>query len=269
MYCSSDCYNEDNPSTTSSSIFEYRSLSSIQQPVVPSSSLWPINNHEGILDWARNASPGLPSEERTPSHRRRASRPIRLMDMSTLPPAPAFSVASSLAQPSNATQTPRSSERARSSPDKLHPTLSSWLKNINKLDSLINRLQELASSARADHRSQLFNKVAALRETSKEQQERCIEFLQLSEDYANKYLLDLDAEIRQQSTLLDNLEERLEAAKKLHGDAIDLQMLYESGTAASMNDLVTGKAVSRCPQRLKGKLLRLLIFRYFAAASTG
>jgi hypothetical protein len=155
-------------------------------------------------------------------------------------------------------------------PDKLHPTLSSWLKNINKLDSLINRLQELASSAPTDHRSQLFNKVAALRATFKKQQERCIEFLKLSEDYANKYLLDIDAEIRQQSTLLDNLEERLEAAKKLHGDAVDIQMLYESGTVASMNDLrVTGKAVPRCPQRLQGKILKPLIFRYFAATSTG
>ena len=134
-------------------------------------------------------------------------------------------------------------------PDKLHPTLSSWLKNINKLDSLINRLQELASSAPTDHRSQLLNKVAAMRAMFKKQQERCIEFLQLSEDYANKYLLDIDDEIRQQSTLLDNLEERLEAAKKLHGDAVDLQMLYESGPVASMNDFrVTGKASPRCMQ---------------------
>ena len=37
----------------------------------------------------------------------------------------------------------------------------------------------------------------------RKQQERCIEFLQLSEDYANKHLLDIDAEIRQQSTLLN------------------------------------------------------------------
>ncbi|KAI0285443.1 hypothetical protein BGY98DRAFT_366161 [Russula aff. rugulosa BPL654] len=66
-------------------------------------------------------------------------------------------------------------------PDKLHPTLSSWLKNINKLDGLINRLQDLASSAPTDHRSQLLNKVATLRVTFKKQQERCIEFLQLSE----------------------------------------------------------------------------------------
>jgi hypothetical protein len=160
--------------------------------------------------------------------------------------------------------------RMQPPPDKLHPTLSSWVKNINKLDSLINRLQELASSAPIDHRSQLLNKVSALRATFKKQQERYIEFLQLSEDYANKYLLDIDAEIRQQSTLLDNLEERLEAAKKLHGDAVDLQMLYESGTVASMNDLrATGKAVPCCPQRLQGKLLRPSNSRYFTATSTG
>jgi hypothetical protein len=155
-------------------------------------------------------------------------------------------------------------------PDKLHPTLSSWLKNISKLDGLINRLQDLASSAPTDHRSQLLNKVAALRATFKKQQERCIEFLQLNEDYANKYLLNIDAEVRQQSVLLDNLEERLEAAKKLHGDAVDLQMLYESGTVASMNDFcATGKAVPRFLRRLQGKLLGPSIFRYFAAASTG
>ena len=138
-------------------------------------------------------------------------------------------------------------------PDNLHPTLSSWLKNINKLDSLINRPHQLASSAPADHRSQLLNKVAALRAMFKKQQERCVEFLQLSDDYANKYLLDIDAEVQQQSSVLDNLGERLDAAKKLHGKAVDLQKLYESGTVASMNDLrATGEAVPRCLQRLKG-----------------
>ena len=83
-----------------------------------------------------------------------------------------------------------------------------------------------------------------MRAMFKMQQERCIEFLQLNEDYANKYLRDIDTDIRQQRTFLDNLEERLEAAKKLHEDAVDLQKLYESGTVASMNDLrTTGKAV--------------------------
>ena len=62
---------------------------------------------------------------------------------------------------------PSSSPRLRPPPDKLHPTLSSWLKNMNKLDSLINRLQELASAAPPDYRPQLLNKVAALRTTFK------------------------------------------------------------------------------------------------------
>jgi hypothetical protein len=127
--------------------------------------------------------------------------------------------------------------------DRLHPTLSSWLKNMNKLDGLINRLQELASSAPPEHRSQLLNKVVALRTTFKRQQERFIAFLQLSEEYADKYLQDISTEIQQQGTVLDNLEERLEAANKLHGEAADLQMYYQSRTVANMNDLrATGKA---------------------------
>jgi len=113
VYCSSECYNGDNPSTTQSSILDYHDSSSIQQPAPPL-CLWPESNHEGILAWARNVSPGLPSEERTPSPRRTASRPVLLSTgMSTRPLAPALSVASSpvLAQPSHPIQTPRSSER--------------------------------------------------------------------------------------------------------------------------------------------------------------
>ena len=134
-------------------------------------------------------------------------------------------------------------------PDKLHPTLSSWLKNINKLDSIINHLQELASFAPAEHRSQLLHEVAALRTSFKRQQERFIEILQLSEECANKHLLDMSAKVQQQRSVLHNLKERLEAAKKLHGDAVDLQMLYESETVATMKHLrATGEAVSYCLQ---------------------
>jgi hypothetical protein len=132
----------------------------------------------------------------------------------------------------------------------MHPTLSSWLKNMDKLDIFINRLQGLAFSASAEYRSQLFNKVPPLRATFKRQQERFIEFLQLSEEHANKYLHDISAEIQQQRTVLDHLEERLEAAEKLHGEAVDLQMFYESGTVATMKHLrVTGKTVSRYLRR--------------------
>jgi hypothetical protein len=115
---------------------------------------------------------------------------------------------------------------------------------MDKLSSLIDRLQELASSAPAEHRSHLLNKVAALRATFKKQQERFNEFSQLSEEYADKYLHNISAEIQQQSTVLENLEERLEAAKKLHGQAVDLQTFYESGTVAAMKEFrTTGKTV--------------------------
>ncbi|KAF8486434.1 hypothetical protein DFH94DRAFT_184029 [Russula ochroleuca] len=122
-------------------------------------------------------------------------------------------------------------------PDKLHPTLSCWIKNMNKLSSLIDRLQELASSAPAERQTQLLRQVAELRVTSKKQQEHFMEFLQLSEEYANRYLLDISAEIQQQSSFLEKLEERLEAARKLRGEAVGLQMLYESGIIATMKNL--------------------------------
>jgi hypothetical protein len=116
---------------------------------------------------------------------------------------------------------------------------------MNKLSSLIGRLQELTFFVPAEHRSRLSNQVVALRVTSKRQQEHFIEFLQLSEEYADKYLLDISAEIQQQSTVLDNLQERLGAAEQLHGEAVTLQMLYESGPVANMEQFcVTGKATS-------------------------
>ena len=117
VYCSPECYNEDNPSTTHSSFLDFYDVSAIAQ-AGPSSNLWPGSNHEGILAWARNVSPGLPSNQRTPSPRRPASKPILLSTgMSSRPLAPALSVASSpvLAQPSHPIQTPRSAERLRPS----------------------------------------------------------------------------------------------------------------------------------------------------------
>jgi hypothetical protein len=82
-----------------------------------------------------------------------------------------------------------------------------------------------------------------------------------------KYLLDVSAEIQQQSSFLEMLERRLEAAKKLHGDALDLKNLYESRTVATMKDLrSTSKAV---PVVCRGEALRPFDFSTFAAASTG
>jgi hypothetical protein len=118
---------------------------------------------------------------------------------------------------------------------------------MKKLSSLIDRLQELAPSVPTEHQSQLLGQLKALRVTSKKQQEQFMDFLQLSEEYANEYLLDIDAYIQQQSSFLAELERRLEAAKKLRGEAAELQMLYESGTLATMKNLrATGKATTYC-----------------------
>ncbi|KAH9992235.1 hypothetical protein BJV74DRAFT_403048 [Russula compacta] len=58
------------------------------------------------------------------------------------------------------------------SPDKLHPTLSSWLKNMHELSGLMDHLQELASSAPPKGGFQLLSQVAMLRATFKNQQDR-------------------------------------------------------------------------------------------------
>ncbi|KAI0299186.1 hypothetical protein BC826DRAFT_62777 [Russula brevipes] len=122
-------------------------------------------------------------------------------------------------------------------PEGLHPTLSFWLKNLKKFSSLINRLQELASAAPPDLRPQLDEQVAMLRSSFKKQQDRCVEFLRLTEEYADRYLRDISAEIQQQSSFLDMLEKRLDMAKTLHGQAMDLRKSYESGTVDTMKDV--------------------------------
>jgi hypothetical protein len=94
-----------------------------------------------------------------------------------------------------------------------------------------------------------------------------MELLQLSDGNANRYLLDIDTEIQRQSEFLDKVEGRLEAAKKLREEVAKLQRLYESGTAATMRDLLeTGKTAS-C--RLLGHNIETLTFSTFATATTG
>ena len=116
---------------------------------------------------------------------------------------------------------------------------------MNKLSGFIDHLQKLASTAPREHRSQLSTQAIALRSRSETQREHCMGLLQLSEGNSNRYLLDLDTEVQQQSEFLDKLEGRLEAAKKLRGKAVELQRLYESGPVATMRDLrATGKTAS-------------------------
>jgi hypothetical protein len=94
-----------------------------------------------------------------------------------------------------------------------------------------------------------------------------MEFLQLGEDCANRYLHHISAEIQRQSIFLDKLEARLEAAKKLREEAVDLQILYKSGLANIEDLRATGKASVSC--RLQRQNADTLIFSTFPAASRG
>ena len=103
----------------------------------------------------------------------------------------------------------------------------------------------------------------ALRATSKKQKEHFTEFLQLSEEYANRYLLDISVEIKQQGSFLEKLEGCLEAAKKLRGEVVDLKKLYESGTARAMQDLRAASKAASLPKQS----IEILLFSASAATS--
>ena len=112
----------------------------------------------------------------------------------------------------------------------LHPTFLSWLKNMNALSTLINRLSELAAAAPQEYQPQLNRQVAALRAGFKKQQERCVSFLQLVGEYADRFLSDIAEEILQQSSFLDALKRRLDMAKTLCDEVVQLRKSYEFGT---------------------------------------
>ena len=116
----------------------------------------------------------------------------------------------------------------------MHPTLSSWLENMDKLSGLIDRLEELAPATPLDLRHQLYKQVASLRMGFKRQRRRYFEFLRLAEDYADRYLLDISTEIELQRDFLAKLEKRLDTAKTLYHQADDLRKSYESGTMDAM-----------------------------------
>jgi len=112
----------------------------------------------------------------------------------------------------------------------LHPTFLSWLKNMNALTSLINRLSEHAVTAPRDYRPQLNRQVAALRADFRNQQERCVSFLQLSKEYADRFLSDISEEIQQQRTFLEAMKKRIKMAKTLREKVVHLRKSYKVGT---------------------------------------
>jgi hypothetical protein len=107
--------------------------------------------------------------------------------------------------------------------------LSSW---FEKMETLIRKLNELETAASRGHQPQLGGQVKALRTAIKGQQDRCITFLQLTEEYSEKFLTDVEGEIQQQAKqkeFLDALNNLLDDARELRKTVHQLRKSYEVG----------------------------------------
>lgn len=96
-YCSQECFQRDHPNSSVPSLSHFAPLPLVVDDALsPSPTRWMGNDHAGILAWAREVSPGLPSDDRdqTPSHSRKTSRPKLLSVPHRRPLPPSLSVAS-------------------------------------------------------------------------------------------------------------------------------------------------------------------------------
>ncbi|KAI0261147.1 hypothetical protein BC834DRAFT_972927 [Gloeopeniophorella convolvens] len=117
-----------------------------------------------------------------------------------------------------------------------------------RLSGLIDRLRGLASSAPPDRRHEVERQVHTLRNSFKKQQGRYIEFLQLTTDYANQYLLDISSTVMGQEEFLDTLEKRLDMAKERHTHARELLKSFESEIAGPVEDILRTVSPEPLPQ---------------------
>ncbi|KAI0038580.1 hypothetical protein FA95DRAFT_1201524 [Auriscalpium vulgare] len=123
------------------------------------------------------------------------------------------------------------------SPEPLDPTLSAWLANMHRLAPLVERLHALALADPQQQQCALLQQVAVLRAMLKKQQARCIAFLQLAQEYADRYLRDISADIQAQHALLGVLERRLGAARELHTEVAALRRSFVEGTCGGLKDI--------------------------------
>ncbi|KAI0043701.1 hypothetical protein FA95DRAFT_1609149 [Auriscalpium vulgare] len=123
------------------------------------------------------------------------------------------------------------------SPEPLDPTLSAWLSNMQRLAALVERLHAVALAGPQQQQRALLQQVAVLRAMLKKQQARCIAFLQLAQEYADRYLRDISADIQAQHALLGVLERRLGAARELHAEVAALRRSFDDGTCGGLKDI--------------------------------
>lgn len=58
--------------------------------------------------------------------------------------------------------------------------------------------------------------------------------MQLTKEYADRFLSDISEEIQQQSSFLEALERRVNMASRLREQVVDLRKSYEVGTLNSI-----------------------------------
>ncbi|KAI0050097.1 hypothetical protein FA95DRAFT_684484 [Auriscalpium vulgare] len=113
---------------------------------------------------------------------------------------------------------------------------------MTRLAKAVDRVEELTNSAAEDQCPPL---VPELRATLRKHEDRYREFVQLSKEYADRYLQDLSDEIRSQSAWLDLLERRLDLAKTRRRDTLDLKTSFDKDVWDELK--VVHSAVRHCP----------------------
>ncbi|KAI0042302.1 hypothetical protein FA95DRAFT_1575825 [Auriscalpium vulgare] len=106
----------------------------------------------------------------------------------------------------------------------LDPVLSSWRTLIDRLSKAIDRVEELTCDLPHNQHPTL---VRELRSTLQKHKDRYKDFVQLSKEYADRYLEGLSDEIRSQGEWLDLLERRLDHAKTIRREAVVLKEEFE------------------------------------------
>jgi len=103
---------------------------------------------------------------------------------------------------------------------------------MSRLSALIDDSEAIAASApwHWDVKLEMNRQVSALRENLEKQREHFTVLLRLTKEYADMVLLDISEEIQQQSSLLDSLERRLDRAKTLREEVVQLRKSYDVGT---------------------------------------
>ncbi|KAI0049157.1 hypothetical protein FA95DRAFT_951366 [Auriscalpium vulgare] len=119
----------------------------------------------------------------------------------------------------------------------LHSTLSAWVENMRRLSGMIDAFQDISLAAPVNQQPGLTQKVAEMRADLRMQRERHDAFLQLTREYADRYLEDIKDEVHSQRALLDMLEHRLDAAKQLRTDVVEMQRSFAKGAREGFQEV--------------------------------